>query len=208
MQTMQFKFINNYPPIILFLLSSLLSFSVCAGNEVNSFLTQKEYSILKKRIQQKDSHIIQSKEPKELSLLKSRSRILGTNAPHLNVLLSEMRKAVIANNGLGLAAVQIGIPVRVVLLKKELSGKSVFKAYLNPVILYKSSATEIFREACLSLPIEEEHLIRRAIHLKISYQTEHGQSAVENFTDLDAAIFQQEMDHLNGILIRDYIHVN
>ena len=188
---------------LLVFIASLLGLTIFSDNKGFSVLTQQELRILQIREQQQDSNIISDK-PEEVLLLHSRSREIDFDSPHIDILISQMQKAVIAYRGLGLAAVQIGIPVRVVLMKQYMDRDSIFKVFINPEVLHKSSATQISREACLSLPNDEDHFIRRSLRLKVSYQTLSGRTVIESFTGLDAAVFQQEIDHLNGVLIQDY----
>ena len=89
-------------------------------------------------------------------------------------------------------------------MKQDMDGDNFFKVLINPEVIQKSSTTQISREACLSLPNDEDYFIERSSRLKVSYQTISGRIVIESFTGLDAAVFQQEMDHLNGVLIRDY----
>lgn len=189
--------------LTLALIANLLMLISCSDNKTVSALTQQEWHLLQIREQQQSNNIISGK-PEEMRLLHSRSREIDFDSPHLNMLISQMRKAVTAYRGLGLAAVQIGIPVRVVLMKQEFEKDNIFKVFINPKILHKSPSTQIFLEGCLSLPNDEDHFIERSLGLTVSYQTINGQTAIEDFIGLDAAVFQQEMDHLDGILIQDY----
>ena len=188
---------------LLVFIASLLGLTIFSANKGFSALTQQEWRILQIREQQQGSNII-SDIPEEVLLLHSRSREIDFDSPHIDILISQMQKAVIAYRGLGLAAVQIGIPVRVVLMKQDMDGDNFFKVFINPEVLHKSSTTQISRETCLSLPNNEDHFIERSLRLIVSYQTISGRTVIESFTGLDAAVFQQEMDHLDGILIRDY----
>lgn len=196
------KIIISLVAVLLF--GSLLRLGFFSADNQDSFLTPGEQLLLENRLQQHHTRIISSSNPEELRLLHSPSRVVNVKSPHIDTLVRQMRLATITNNGLGLAAVQIGIPVRVVLMKLTAQGKTEFKAYFNPEILHKSPATKIYREACLSLPKQEVHSIERALRLKISYQTASGETIVEEMVGMDAVVFQQEMDHINGILIADY----
>ena len=189
---------------LILLIVSLSRYTIFSDTYSSRPLTQQEILALKIREQNRNTDIINSSNSDELQLLHSRSRDMDFNSPHMGLLVKQMRMAVLAHHGLGLAAVQIGIPVRVVLMQQYIKGKNVFKVFINPKVLSASSTTQIFREACLSLPDHDDHLIERSLVLKVAYQTITGQSVVETFTDLQAAVFQQEIDHLNGILIMDY----
>lgn len=183
---------------------SLFSFSCFAGNKLINSLTAEEWQLLKNREKNQITRIINSTEPKELQLLKSMSREVSFKSPHIKKLIHQMRQAVSAAHGLGLAAVQIGIPVRVVLLQQKIEGEQVFKVFINPKVLHKSTVMQITYESCLSVGGKETHIMQRSSRVTVSFQNIHGKSVTENLTGLDAAIFQQEIDHLNGILLEDY----
>ena len=188
---------------LLVFIASLLGLSIFSDDKSFGALTQQEWRILQIREQQQGSNIISDK-PEELLLLHSRSREIDFDSLHIDILISQMQKAVIAYQGLGLAAVQIGILVRVVLMKQDMDGDNFFKVFINPEVLHKSSTTQISREACLSLPNDEDRFIERSLRLIVRYQTINGRTVIESYTGLNATVFQQEMDHLDGVLIRDY----
>lgn len=190
--------------LLIAICMSLFTVTCLAGNKSNNFLTPEEGQLLKNREQKQITRIINSIEPEELLLLKSMSREVSFKSPYLDALIHQMRQAVFAAHGLGLAAVQIGIPVRVVLLQQIIKGEQVFKVFINPKILHKSSATQMTYEACLSVEAQERHIMQRSSYMLVKYQNIHGKSVVDNMAGLDAAIFQQEIDHLNGIILTDY----
>ena len=95
----------------------------------------------------------------------------------------------------GLAAIQIGIPKRVILVKM---GQN-FKVFVNPNIIWKGSESYIANESCLSLEGERE--VKRHKQIRVAYETASGKIKVENFKGFIAQIFQHEVDHLNGVLI-------
>lgn len=191
---------------LLVFIASLLGLIIFSNDKGFSALTQQEWRILQIREQQ-GSYIISDK-PEEVLLLHSRSREIDFDSPNIDRLIHQMQKAVIAYRGLGLAAVQIGIPVRVILMKQDMGGDNSFKVFINPELIHKSSTTQISREACLSLPNDEDRFIERSLRLVVRYQTINGRTEIKSFTGLDAAVFQQEMDHLDGVLIRDYHDVD
>ena len=188
---------------LLVFIAGLLGLTIFSNDKGFSTLTQQEWRILQIREQQQGSYIISDK-PEEVLLLHSRSREIDFDSPNIDILIRQMQKAVIAYRGLGLAAVQIGIPVRVILMKQDMGGDNSFEVFINPELIHKSSITQISREACLSLPNDEDRFIERSLRLIVRYQTINGRTDIKSFTGLDAAVFQQEIDHLNGVLIRDH----
>ena len=98
-------------------------------------------------------------------------------------------------NCVGLAAVQIGVHKRVILVWHN--GK--FLPFINPVIVQKSKETYTTKESCLSLDGARE--VKRHKGIKVIYQTRNGKSMCMAFSGFTAEIIQHEIDHLNGILI-------
>jgi peptide deformylase len=108
----------------------------------------------------------------------------------------------------GLAAPQLGVPKRIILVdmgidanRKDL-GQLV--AYINPVILWRSEETEMGREGCYST----DHLhavVPRASKVRISAYDRLGQSIEQELTGFTARIFQHEVDHLDGIRFPDRV---
>jgi len=109
--------------------------------------------------------------------------------------------------GVGLSAIQIGIPKRIFLAFSKSSRK--FLIFVNPKIIWYSKAltsgipeTKNKYEGCLSLP-NKWAIIRRAKKIKITYQTLSGQTLTRQFSGQIATIIQHEYDHLEGILFID-----
>jgi len=111
--------------------------------------------------------------------------------------------------GVGLAAVQIGIPKRVFVAYSKSSKK--FLSFINPEIVWYSKRkntgvpdSKNKYEGCLSLP-GKWGLVSRSKKIKIIYQTLGGQKITRSFSDQIATIIQHEYDHLDGILFVDRI---
>lgn len=95
----------------------------------------------------------------------------------------------------GLAAVQIGVPKKAIVV---MIGNR-FVPLINPVIITRSPQTFIATEGCLSLEGTRE--VKRHRHVKVAYTTPHGVKKMQSFSGFPAQIIQHECDHLNGILI-------
>ena len=95
----------------------------------------------------------------------------------------------------GLAAVQIGVPKRVIVV---MVGHR-FYPLINPVIIARSPQTFIATEGCLSLEGTRE--VKRHQHVKVAFTTQQGIKKIKAFSGFPAQIIQHECDHLNGILI-------
>jgi len=103
----------------------------------------------------------------------------------------------------GIAAVQIGYPKRIFLLREQHNGKAVNRAFINPVMLEKSKEMKRDGEACLSLP-GFGAVFKRPKRVKIQYHDLDGTLQVEEFRGFWARAISHEMDHLNGIIIAQH----
>lgn len=115
-------------------------------------------------------------------------------------LIKDMQKAVKKAEGLGLAAPQVGKSIRLCLA--NINGK--MTPMINPEVTWKSEETSTTEEGCLSLP-EINVDVTRAVEVIIRYLDEQGKEQERQLHDLDARVVQHEIDHLNGILIIDYM---
>jgi peptide deformylase len=122
----------------------------------------------------------------------------------LRALIEEMVEALHNANGVGLAAPQIGVSSRVVVIDTEY-GETPPRVLINPEIVSKSEETVVEDEGCLSLPgISLD--VKRAAQLSVKAQNEKGEEyTIENASGLLAKALQHEIDHLNGILFIDHV---
>jgi len=138
-------------------------------------------------------------------ILRKKSKPLHQVNNDTQKLLDDMLKTMYAAPGIGLAAVQIGILKRIIVIdisKKEEKKKPIF--LINPEIVYKSKETSIYEEGCLSLPGHFAE-IERPAKCKINYIDYHGKKAELEAEGLLSTCVQHEIDHLNGILFIDYL---
>ncbi len=133
------------------------------------------------------------------AVLRKKSRPLEGVGPSEQKLFSDMTVTMRAMQGIGLAAPQVGISKRAVLVD---AGGALLKM-VNPVILSKKGRAEL-EEGCLSVP-EKVVNVERAQEVSISYLDENGTRYNKTFRGLTARIIQHEIDHLNGKLIIDYL---
>ena len=123
----------------------------------------------------------------------------------LRNLLDEMLKTMYSASGIGLAAVQIGILKRLIVIdisKEDQSKNPIF--LVNPEITFKSKNTSVYEEGCLSLPGHFAE-IERPAECKVNYIDYSGQKKELQANGLLATCIQHEIDHLNGILFVDYL---
>ena len=120
-------------------------------------------------------------------------------------LMDDMLDPMYAANGIGLAAIQIGIPKRIIVmdLSKDPDKKEP-KYFVNPVIKNKNSEKSIYEEGCLSVPNQFAE-IERPSKCDVEYLDYDGKKKLIHAEGLLATCIQHEMDHLEGILFIDYL---
>ena len=120
-------------------------------------------------------------------------------------LMDDMLETMYAAPGIGLAAIQVGILKRLVVIdisKGEEEKKPVF--LINPQIIHRSKKTSIYEEGCLSLPGQFAE-IERPAECTLKYIDYNGKEKELKADGLLATCVQHEVDHLNGILFIDYL---
>ncbi len=120
-------------------------------------------------------------------------------------LIEDMFEAMYEAPGIGLAAIQIGEPKRVVTL--DLAKKDEPKApqvFINPEIVWASEEKSIHEEGCLSIPEYYEE-VERPAEVKVKYLDRDGKPREVHATGILATCLQHEVDHLNGVLFIDHL---
>ena len=120
-------------------------------------------------------------------------------------LMDDMLDTMYAANGIGLAAIQIGIPKRIIVMdisKSDENKKPMF--FVNPIIKNKDKELSTYEEGCLSVPNYFAE-IERPKKCDVEYLDYNGNKKVLNAEGLFATCIQHEMDHLEGILFIDYL---
>ena len=138
-------------------------------------------------------------------ILRKKSDDLKQVDNDLRKLLDDMLETMYAAPGIGLAAVQLGILKRLIVIdvSKDKDKKSPL-FLINPEIIFKSDETSVFEEGCLSLPGYFAE-IERPAQCQIKYIDYYGKKKELNASGLLATCIQHEIDHLNGILFIDYL---
>ena len=135
-------------------------------------------------------------------LLREKSKEVTLFDAHLHTLLQDMYDTMVAKEGIGLAAIQIGVALNVLVINlvDEEGSQTMENLYemINPVILEKDGVT-VYQEGCLSVPGYYDD-VERASHIKVAYNDRDGIRHEKEFTDLMAIAVQHEMDHLKGHL--------
>ena len=142
-------------------------------------------------------------EPNEI--LRQKSLFVEKVDADLQKLMNDMLETMYAAPGIGLAAIQIGVPKRVIVLdiaKKDEPKNPIF--FINPEIIEKSKNNSTYEEGCLSVPGQFAE-IDRPNQCHISYLDYEGKKKELKTEGLLAKCIQHEMDHLKGILFIDYL---
>ena len=138
-------------------------------------------------------------------ILREKSETLEKVDDELRALLDDMLETMYAAPGIGLAAVQIGILKRLIVIdiSKEKENKNPL-FLINPEIVSRSKKTSIYEEGCLSLPGHFAE-IERPTECEIKFIDYYGKEKELRANGLLSTCIQHEVDHLNGILFVDYL---
>lgn len=150
-------------------------------------------------------------------VLKKKAAPIESDYPKLSELIEDMWETMYASNGVGLAAPQIGLSVRLFVIDaapfaadEELDAEEVKtlesfkKVFINPKIITEEGDRWAFNEGCLSIPEVRED-IQRQEQLTIEYKSEDFKTHTETFTGLAARVVQHEYDHIEGVLFTDHL---
>jgi peptide deformylase len=138
-------------------------------------------------------------------MLKQVSEPVQVVDDELRTLMDDMLETMYEAPGIGLAAIQIGVPKRVIVM--DLARQDEPKQprfFVNPEILWRSEETAPYEEGCLSVPeIYDE--VERPAQVKLRYLNYKGEQVEEDADGLFAVCIQHEMDHLDGVLFIDHL---
>ena len=144
-------------------------------------------------------------------VLKKKGVEIGIDYPNLKPLIANMLQTMYGANGVGLAAPQVGLSIRLFIVdtqqleerkKKDSNFSGIKKAFINPEILEQSGDEWKYEEGCLSIPGIREDVARQA-KIRIRYYDEDFNEHIEEYDDINARVIQHEYDHIEGILFTD-----
>jgi peptide deformylase len=128
----------------------------------------------------------------------------------IRTLADDMADSMYAADGIGLAAIQIGVAKRILVIDldqrsgDQKEGKKNPVAYINPKIVWASDEVAVFEEGCLSVP-EIWDDVERPARVRCEYLDRDGKAQVLEADGMLATCLQHEMDHLNGVLFIDHL---
>jgi peptide deformylase len=151
------------------------------------------------------------------AVLKRKADEIDPSYPNLKELIENMWETMYSAHGVGLAAPQIGLSIRMFVIdaspfvdEEEMSKEEVKtlqsfkKVFINPIILEEQGALWNFNEGCLSIPDVREDVSRKE-QITLQYQDENFETHRITLEGLAARVVQHEYDHIEGVLFTDRI---
>ena len=142
-------------------------------------------------------------------LLRLKSKDVEQFDSKLHTLLDDMYETMMAETGVGLAAIQVAIPLNVLIInlpnEEDIQDKNDLIEAINPIITHKDG-TQVFTEGCLSVPGFSED-VTRAKHIIVEYFDRNGQKQIMECEDFLAVAWQHEMEHLAGHLFIENLSI-
>jgi peptide deformylase len=147
-------------------------------------------------------------------VLRQRTEEIDEDYPELKQLIDSMFETMYAANGVGLAAPQIGLPIRLFVIDASPFGeddedgpgdptaKDFKRVFINPILVEENGEKWAFSEGCLSIPHINEEVSRKK-DVVINYLDENFEEQEESLTGLAARVVQHEYDHIEGKLFID-----
>jgi peptide deformylase len=145
-------------------------------------------------------------------VLKKEATPITKDYPELDTLIENMWETMYNANGIGLAAPQIGLSIRLFMVDTEQiedeedpdSKKGIKKVFINAEKIEEAGTPFAYEEGCLSIP-DVTGDVSRPPQLKLRYFDEQFEEHVEVFTGMDARVIQHEYDHIDGVLFIDHL---
>ena len=143
-------------------------------------------------------------------LLRLKSKDVEQFDLELHTLLDDMYDTMMIESGVGLAAIQVAVPLNVLIInlpnEEDIQDKNDLIEAINPVVTHKDG-TQVFTEGCLSVPGFSED-VTRAQHIIVEYFNRFGEKLTMECEDFLAVAWQHEMEHLSGHLFIEHLSIN
>lgn len=149
------------------------------------------------------------------SVLRKKAKPISKDYPNLEELIENMKDTMYGAYGVGLAAPQIGLPIRVFVIdaspfaedenlskEEQKQLKELKMTFINAEIIEEEGDDWAFNEGCLSIPEVREDVFRKP-EITINYRDENFDAHTRTFSGLAARVIQHEYDHIEGILFTD-----
>ena len=142
-------------------------------------------------------------------LLRLKSKDVEQFDLELHTLLDDMYDTMMIESGVGLAAIQVAVPLNVLIInlpnEEDVQDKNDLIEAINPVVTHKDG-TQVFTEGCLSVPGFSED-VTRAQHIIVEYFNRFGEKLTMECEDFLAVAWQHEMEHLSGHLFIEHLSI-
>ena len=142
-------------------------------------------------------------------LLRLKSKDVEQFDSELHTLLDDMYDTMMIESGVGLAAIQVAVPLNVLIInlpnEEDIQDKNDLIEAINPVVTHKDG-TQVFTEGCLSVPGFSED-VTRAQHIIVEYFNRFGEKLTMECEDFLAVAWQHEMEHLAGHLFIEHLSI-
>ncbi len=135
---------------------------------------------------------------------------IGPDYPNLKELIANMYETMYASHGVGLAAPQIGVPIRLFIVDaspfadEDPALENFTRTFINAYIVEEEGTPWDFEEGCLSIPGVRENVSRQPT-ITLEYMDENFELKEETFTGMAARVIQHEHDHTDGVLFIDHV---
>ena len=145
-------------------------------------------------------------------VLRKETSEVGADYPDLGKLIENMYETMYNAKGVGLAAPQVGLDLRLFvndstqMIEEDSKSpdKGIKRTFINAEIIEESGPKWSFEEGCLSIPDVREN-VQRQTHVRIRYQDESFNQHEETFEGITARVIQHEYDHIEAVLFTDYL---
>lgn len=143
-------------------------------------------------------------------VLRTETEEIDQDYPKLKELIQNMYETMEKAPGVGLAAPQIGLAIRMFVVdtisiyEDEKNGEGIRKVFINPIMVDEWGKKWDFEEGCLSIPGIREKVNRHS-EIKIEYYDEDFNLLEETYDGMNARVIQHEYDHIEGVLFTDYL---
>jgi peptide deformylase len=144
-------------------------------------------------------------------VLKKRASAIDSAYPELKKLIDDMYETMYHAQGVGLAAPQVGLPIRIFVVdtqqtytEEEDKSLGIKKVFINAEIIDEWGDTFPYEEGCLSIPMVRGE-VEREESIKIRYWDENFNEYTEDYSGLEARVIQHEYDHIEGVLFTELL---
>jgi peptide deformylase len=144
-------------------------------------------------------------------VLKKKAQVIDASYPDLKNIIQNMWDTMYFAHGVGLAAPQIGLSIRIFMMdtlsyyEDRKVKKGIKKVFINPQVVDQKGEIWTFEEGCLSIPNIHAD-VDRTTHVRIKYQDESFNLFEEEFDEINARVILHEYDHIEGTLFIERIH--